>query len=125
MRANLKRQERRWYPRAFDVDGTLPGALTRADSDAAIDCEVCDVSEDGLGIITDQEFSSNMELILDLTNTKAKAKIRFRIVHCRPESMRKGFHRCGLQAIDNEINLIELFAAEGRIKGGSSRDWWS
>jgi hypothetical protein len=121
MRANIKRQERRWYPRAFDVDGTLPGALTRSDNNEVIDCEVCDVSEDGLGIITNQELARSIELVLDL----GSSKIRFRIVHCRPESMRKGFHRCGLQAIDCPTNLIELFTAQGRIKGGSSRDWWS
>ena len=122
MLANLKRLERRWYPRIYDLDGRIPGIFNAGlGSEDEISCEVCDVSQDGIGMITTREFDPSTQLALVMAESLV---IKFRVVHCRKEKGKIGFFRIGLQRIGSDENLIELFTSHGLVKPGA-KEWWS
>lgn len=86
------------------VSGNLPGKLLD-EYDKPVTFYPVDLSENGLGIVTEQELSIGDQLKLKMDDGVDV----FLRVGWMSSHEDEDFFRCGLEAEDKKINFIELF----------------
>jgi hypothetical protein len=92
------------------LTGDLTGAIIAAKSGSLVPCIATDVSKIGLRITLSLDFKIGTELILRLHGEE----IRLSVIWCTKDpSTRKGYFACGLKALDEAVDLVDLFTRQG------------
>ena len=68
-----------------------------------------DASAGGLGALVSGFLAPGTRLIVELSSWK----LRLEVAWCQPEPHKHNFHRCGLRAISENVDLIQLLERAG------------
>ena len=106
-------------PKAFErrisrrkkLTGLLPGRLSLKEGEAAIHCKPVDVSDHGLGLISDAQLEVGTQLKL----TMPEEVILFKVVWKQPDFGKSDLYRFGLEIVAPKrgFDLEELFEQMG------------
>ena len=109
------RKERRISQRK-QLTGLLPGPLIVEDEESSeklmIYCKPIDVSQHGLGMITNYDLFEGQILQLDLKSRQ----IALKVIWVKPDFEKNDLRRCGLVLIDNREDLVKIFEDKGCLK---------
>ncbi len=105
---NLQPNERR-NKRRVNLSGLMPGRLLLKESQKPISCRPINVSGKGLGIVSTDLLQEGTSVILTIKNRK----IELRVVWSQPDFRKQNMVRYGLQVLDDELNMEELFRESG------------
>ena len=108
---NMKLKERRLNTRSR-LTGILPGKIINKELDSIINCRPVDISEDGLGILTEQQLENG--LILHLTSSELD--IEMKVMWKKQDFGKANLLRYGLICSDTNINLEDIFQKAGCLK---------
>ncbi|NRA64041.1 MAG: hypothetical protein HRU19_06125 [Pseudobacteriovorax sp.] len=107
----FKLKEKRFRPRKA-LTGLLPGRLVRAAGGEGVSCKPVDISEHGIGVISEDVLKVDDTLILE---SKSK-KIELVVTYSRKDFGKHNLVRYGLSCIDQSINLELEFQEAGCLK---------
>ncbi|TWW08013.1 hypothetical protein E3A20_28580 [Planctomyces bekefii] len=94
------------------LTGLLPARLQLESTKADIICKPVDVSAHGLGIVASKEIEVGAVLSLQLKDHPVSLKVAW----SQPDFGKQNMHRYGLVALDQSVNLEDLFIAAGCLK---------
>jgi|GEM_PF-881973 len=114
--ANLKFKERRVRDRR-EPTGLMPGKMIRVRQERAISCRPIDISSGGMGILVAEDLMSSEILTLNLADGR---QIPFKIVWKREDFGKLDLFRYGLECMDPDINILEIFQRAGMIRNFES-----
>lgn len=106
---SFKIKEKRFKPRKA-LTGLLPGPIVTSD-DERVSCKPVDISENGLGILSEHQLTTGEVLFLKLQD----AKIELTISYQKKDFGKHNLFRYGLTTSEN-TNLEELFTKAGCLK---------
>lgn len=93
------------------LTGLMPGKVVSS-QEKLIDCRPVDISEHGLGIISNTELSVGSIIILE-THDNA---IRLEVIWQQPDFSKRDLHRYGLVTKDQKANLLKIFSEAGCLR---------
>ena len=93
------------------LTGLIPGKMITA-HDKSIDCKPVDISEHGLGVISDTELAVGSVITLETHDNS----IRLEVIWQQPDFSKRDLHRYGLVTKDQKANLLEIFSEAGCLR---------
>lgn len=92
--------------------GSMPAPLLDAKTREVIPCRPVDMSAEGLGIFTTNELRPDMQFIMPVK----EREIRLKLIWSSENAGERPGYRHGIQAIDKDINLEQIFIECGCFK---------
>ena len=105
---NLQPNERR-KKRRMNLSGLMPGRLANKETEKLISCRPINVSVKGLGIVSTDLLNEGTIVVLSIKSRK----IEFRVVWSQQDFKKQNMTRYGLQVLDENINIEEVFRDSG------------
>ena len=106
--------ETRRFERLKLIDTSLPGTLVRMDAGSPIFAVAVDVSKQGLGIATHEQLEKGALLQLHMEDGQT---VPLRIVWSKAFKRKSNeLQRYGLEVLNPDIELTNLFFAAGRLE---------
>lgn len=94
------------------LTGLLPGSLRIEDSEDILNCKPTNISPNGLGVLIDKEIPIGNILIFKFRDKNIPLKIIWR----QPDLGRQNKYRYGLELVDSNENLENIFITGGCLK---------
>ena len=107
--SSFKLKEKRFKPRKA-LTGLLPGPITKIDGER-VTCRPVDISENGLGILSEEQLSTGDKLMLELKDEK----IALEVTYQKRDFGKHNLFRYGIICTENK-DLEKIFLEAGCLK---------